>query len=520
MGDNSTTPSQCFILDSNSYCGPEYVGYPVLVSSFQNQDLLSTYLQADFVDAEKLSLLFSTNFGCSGKNLLQQVNNRRFHTSFQCSQIVNDAILQNCQFDSTKFPSVGPVLCENQCNLAVSSLKSIIENPEVCPLNETVIDARAQLVGQFTNYCATAKNSSASQGNLCVQGTPIENTKCGFINDAVALTGCTANPTDPCCISFLKTVPTSSADTNNNSTTSSDLSESSSKNANNGNPSSNGAGPGVIIGVVVGVLILLLFVVFFILRKKKNRQAKSISSAEQPLKGSSELNFRSTPSPAPSFNQNQQAINHASPPLPLPTPTQRSAADENPFNTIQQQPHNLQMPQIPLQQQQQQQQNLQQVSNNFNEQYGSFPPNNDQYGAFPTDAPKRKSTEMMVVVHPYYATLADELQLEVGADLILISSFDDGWALGMNPITGQQGAFPLVCVSKPDELIAKGFDRQSLSNKRNSTFVTEPTISNRNSSQIFDKQGLAGRQSGYSPPLPIQSSAKNPTVSQFYGEYY
>ncbi|KAJ3217448.1 hypothetical protein HDU67_007918 [Dinochytrium kinnereticum] len=57
----------------------------------------------------------------------------------------------------------------------------------------------------------------------------------------------------------------------------------------------------------------------------------------------------------------------------------------------------------------------------------------------------------MRVVHPYVATLADELQLTVGKDIILLRSFDDGWGLGMNPLTGAQGAFPLVCVVSLEE---------------------------------------------------------------------
>jgi hypothetical protein len=52
----------------------------------------------------------------------------------------------------------------------------------------------------------------------------------------------------------------------------------------------------------------------------------------------------------------------------------------------------------------------------------------------------------MKVLHPYAPTLADELELHTGTELLILRAFDDGWGLGMLPSTGKQGAFPLVCV--------------------------------------------------------------------------
>ncbi|KAL2915944.1 hypothetical protein HK105_204367 [Polyrhizophydium stewartii] len=50
------------------------------------------------------------------------------------------------------------------------------------------------------------------------------------------------------------------------------------------------------------------------------------------------------------------------------------------------------------------------------------------------------------VLHPYEPTLPDELRLEVGAEIYMVRSFDDGWALGFDAVNSKQGAFPLVCV--------------------------------------------------------------------------
>ncbi|KAJ3376493.1 hypothetical protein HDU92_000289, partial [Lobulomyces angularis] len=63
----------------------------------------------------------------------------------------------------------------------------------------------------------------------------------------------------------------------------------------------------------------------------------------------------------------------------------------------------------------------------------------------------KSEDERVLVVHPYYPNLTDELQLDVGMELLVIRRFEDGWASGLNPITGQHGLFPAVCVAKPKE---------------------------------------------------------------------
>ncbi|KAI9343446.1 hypothetical protein DFJ73DRAFT_961132 [Zopfochytrium polystomum] len=59
----------------------------------------------------------------------------------------------------------------------------------------------------------------------------------------------------------------------------------------------------------------------------------------------------------------------------------------------------------------------------------------------------QSSPLVMRVLHPYTPTLADELELIVGQEVVVLRAFDDGWGLGMTPYNGAQGAFPLVCVT-------------------------------------------------------------------------
>ncbi|RKO98590.1 hypothetical protein CXG81DRAFT_21207 [Caulochytrium protostelioides] len=51
----------------------------------------------------------------------------------------------------------------------------------------------------------------------------------------------------------------------------------------------------------------------------------------------------------------------------------------------------------------------------------------------------------------YNANLGDELELRVGDSVIIVSTFDDGWSVGVNEATGMEGAFPLACVVRARE---------------------------------------------------------------------
>jgi hypothetical protein len=75
--------------------------------------------------------------------------------------------------------------------------------------------------------------------------------------------------------------------------------------------------------------------------------------------------------------------------------------------------------------------------------------------AVPSVNPSNLTTAMelqgtkVVAIHPYEATLDDELSLVPGQPFVMLKSFDDGWALGL--MDGKQGAFPLVCVEQLDK---------------------------------------------------------------------
>ncbi|KAJ3063258.1 hypothetical protein HDU98_000918, partial [Podochytrium sp. JEL0797] len=63
--------------------------------------------------------------------------------------------------------------------------------------------------------------------------------------------------------------------------------------------------------------------------------------------------------------------------------------------------------------------------------------------------PKRNSLRIVRVVHPYKTNFADELKLVVGASIAVVAEYPDGWADGIDILTGSQGAFPLSCTAIP-----------------------------------------------------------------------
>lgn len=54
-------------------------------------------------------------------------------------------------------------------------------------------------------------------------------------------------------------------------------------------------------------------------------------------------------------------------------------------------------------------------------------------------------------LYPYQASMADELDLSPGDIVNVQRVFDDGWAVGVNMSSGNEGAFPVVCVMFVDE---------------------------------------------------------------------
>ena len=84
-------------------------------------------------------------------------------------------------------------------------------------------------------------------------------------------------------------------------------------------------------------------------------------------------------------------------------------------------------------------------------------------------------SKKMLVVHAYSSDMDDELDITPGMSVYMVRAFDDGWALGVDPQTGLQGAFPMICVQD------LGADRSSLY----SSYLDRNSIGHRQSSMLI-----------------------------------
>lgn len=90
--------------------------------------------------------------------------------------------------------------------------------------------------------------------------------------------------------------------------------------------------------------------------------------------------------------------------------------------------------------------------------------------------------ETYEVIYNYVPNLSDEVYLYVGDKIIVKCKFDDGWALGYNMSTKQEGSFPMACVGG----FADNNNARS-TYKRESTVADESSIRQRGSSLYVPK---------------------------------
>jgi len=88
--------------------------------------------------------------------------------------------------------------------------------------------------------------------------------------------------------------------------------------------------------------------------------------------------------------------------------------------------------------------------------------------------------ETYEVIYNYVPNLSDEVYLYVGDKIIVKCKFDDGWCLGYNLSTKQEGSFPMACVStlsttdarstyKPENMMSN--DESSIRQRGSSLYV-------------------------------------------------
>ncbi|KAK9768802.1 hypothetical protein K7432_000320 [Basidiobolus ranarum] len=92
-----------------------------------------------------------------------------------------------------------------------------------------------------------------------------------------------------------------------------------------------------------------------------------------------------------------------------------------------------------------------------------------------------QSVSEYVCKFPYNPALSDELLLEVGDVITIMWIFNDGWGVGKNQTRGEEGAFPMACVTTKQIDNLEDFNASTITN-RIPRRVSSKRISNRDQS--------------------------------------
>jgi hypothetical protein len=128
--------------------------------------------------------------------------------------------------------------------------------------------------------------------------------------------------------------------------------------------------------------------------------------------------------------------------------------------------------------------------------------------------------EDVLVIHTFTPQLNDELQLDVGTSIVMTKAYgtfpvftnsnkDDGWGVGINPSTGAQGCFPLICVERRNS-------------GRSGRSEMESPIVDLSQDRSHQHHFLEDDQESnlFSIAVPESPETIGPTASTFYGEYF
>jgi hypothetical protein len=166
----------CNALPEDTPCGPAFAGYPVnktvteFVTSLQNN--------VNNTNAVAQSLIRAN---ICNQDVVTQIQKMRYQVSIQCAYVVNQAIRGGCPFPQN-LPPKGPLLCPQQCDIAIQTQKNLFSNNTVCPSGSRIITQ------VFIDYCTFVNANLAANGNTCFAAAPdeqkfagIESLKCDFL---------------------------------------------------------------------------------------------------------------------------------------------------------------------------------------------------------------------------------------------------------------------------------------------------------------------------------------------------
>ncbi|KAG0001440.1 hypothetical protein BGZ65_003479 [Modicella reniformis] len=392
----TSVQSVCIPLTTSAAC-PSFSQFQVDTNAVANVNVMAGSIGISlnsFMDVKSMDLAIfnSTAFmsspsTCTGYNPAQRI---RYQDSILCTVLVQDKTSVACAKDT-------PNLCISSCTLFANNLKAMIT--KTCPSD-------GESLKRLNELNATCNGESKSWSGLqgsdssCINATTNEAASCAGATCVSSTTSATT------ATGVLPPVPTTD---NNDSNSDKSLSTS------EGPGGLSTAALGGIIGGGVALLLLVFGLVCCIRRSKSTGSSKNNTTLARHMSNSSASKYKIS---APKIQE--EGFSTALPP---------STSTSIPMTAL---------PIITA----------------------SDTMNDTTTAAMVAAAANRLSKQSGIAggkqsycqaLYPYQASMADELDLTPGDIVSVDRVFDDGWAVGMNMNTSNEGAFPVVCVMFVDE---------------------------------------------------------------------
>ncbi|KAF9113058.1 hypothetical protein BGX27_002314 [Mortierella sp. AM989] len=331
----------------------------------------------------------------------------RYQDTLLCSIVAQEEASKKCTEQGYGVPD----MCASTCTLYANALSAMITKN--CPTDETSTKLLADLTANCDKKVSDWPSLQSDSVN-CLNATINEPATCGFGTDKAAMCAfCANNASDACCSSVTTCVASTSSSIAPTTTAASITPPSPSSSNSNDNSKSglSTAALGGIIGGGVVVLLILFALIICCIRRKGTSSNKNDNSNKlsRHISSSSTIKYNIS---APKIQEEGFASSLGAAPIPMTA-----------LPSISNSGSSLGVPVVAV-------------------------------------TPDRLSKASSVgdgkpsycqALYPYQASMADELDLAAGDIVNVHRVFDDGWAVGVNMNTSNEGAFPVVCVMFVDE---------------------------------------------------------------------
>ncbi|KAF9132121.1 hypothetical protein BGW39_000768 [Mortierella sp. 14UC] len=328
-----------------------------------------------------------------------------YQNTVLCTIAVHD---ETCNKD----PQINIDMCISSCKTFEQGFATLA--PQLCPGNPEWATNNNNAINKICSGSDTSNwPGLQSTENNCIHAEENEAAFCGLATLNDKCTFCKTNTTASCCQNAGTACPQPTTAVNSETTTSFIIPPSNTPTESSGSGLSPTALKAVIGGSVGGVILAALVIFLCVRRSRKYSGGKKGDNLSRQMSSSSGRYNIS----APKVQEQGFAAAMASQPIPMNT-ISSAASDRSSLGAA--------------------------VA-----AAGAGAGAAAAAGAEGREASGKQS--YCQALYPYQASMADELDLTPGDIVNVQRVFDDGWAVGVNMNTSNEGAFPVVCVMFVDE---------------------------------------------------------------------